>query len=106
VLRRSSDLNELLKTQEMLANHCADNLLDAGGIMVHAACSILKEESEEQVQKLIKRGVVSTLPVQPHEVPGFEDAIDEHGWLRVLPGTLDGDLRSTDGFFVARLLKC
>ena len=46
-----------------------------------------------------------TLPIQPHEVPGFEDAIVENGWLRVLPGVLDGELHSTDGFFVARLIK-
>lgn len=48
---------------------------------------------------------METLPIQPHEVPGFEGAIDENGWLRALPGVLKGDLRSTDGFFVARLVK-
>jgi 16S rRNA (cytosine967-C5)-methyltransferase len=91
--------------QEVLANHCGENVLDVGGVMVYATCSILKEESEDQVQKLIDRGNVETLPIRPHEVPGFEDAIDNHGWLRVLPGVLGGHLRSTDGFFVARLVK-
>mmetsp|Transcript_567 Transcript_567/g.1235 ORF Transcript_567/g.1235 Transcript_567/m.1235 type:complete len:549 (+) Transcript_567:116-1762(+) len=104
VLRRDSDLRELLEIQEKLANHCG-TLLDVGGIMVYATCSILKEESEDQVQRLIERGNLETLPIQSHEVPGFEDAIDENGWLRVLPGVLKGDLRSTDGFFVARLTK-
>ncbi|KAL7518595.1 hypothetical protein ACHAWX_003407 [Stephanocyclus meneghinianus] len=42
VLRRSSDLKELLQIQESLANHCVDNILDAGGILVYATCSILK----------------------------------------------------------------
>jgi len=79
--------------------------LEAGGIMVYATCSILKLESEDQVQKLIDQGNVETLPIKPHEVPGFEDAIDDNGWLRVLPGILEGELRSTDGFFVARLVK-
>lgn len=105
VLRRGSDLKELIKTQEMLAMHCADNILDVGGVMVYATCSILKEESEDQVQKLIEKGNVETLPIQAHEVPGFEDAIDDNGWLRVLPGILKGELRSTDGFFVARLVR-
>ena len=105
VLRRGSDLSELLEIQEILANHCADNVLDAGGIMVYATCSILKEESEGQVQKLLERGGMETLPIQGHEVPGFEDAIDNNGWLRVLPGILEGELSSTDGFFVARLVK-
>ena len=105
VLRRDPDLKELIKIQQMLANHCADTILCEGGIMVYATCSILKEESEDQVRKLIERGNVETLPIQPHEVPGFEDAIDEHGWLRVLPGVLKGNLRSTDGFFVAKLIR-
>jgi 16S rRNA (cytosine967-C5)-methyltransferase len=105
VLRRDPDLKELVKIQQVLANHCADTILDKGGIMVYATCSLLREESEDQVRKLIERGNVETLPIQPHEVPGFEDAIDEQGWLRVLPGILEGDLRSTDGFFVARLVR-
>jgi len=73
----------------------------------------LKEESELQVEKLIARGkdknegraVMKTLPIHPHEVPGYEGAIDGNGWLRVLPGVLEGHLMSTDGFFVARLVK-
>jgi len=105
VLRRGSDLEELLTTQEMLAAHCADNILDAGGVMVYATCSLIKAESEDQVTKLIERGNVETLPIQAHEVPGFEDALDDNGWLRVIPGVLEGELRSTDGFFVARLVR-
>eukprot|EP00571_Detonula_confervacea_P005767 CAMPEP_0172327550 /NCGR_PEP_ID=MMETSP1058-20130122/59875_1 /TAXON_ID=83371 /ORGANISM="Detonula confervacea, Strain CCMP 353" /LENGTH=555 /DNA_ID=CAMNT_0013044629 /DNA_START=49 /DNA_END=1712 /DNA_ORIENTATION=- len=104
VLRKGSNLEELLETQEMLANHCADNILDVGGVMIYATCSMLKEESEDQVQKLIERGNMETVPIQPREVPGFEDAIDDHGWLRVLPGILEGDLSATDGFFVAKLV--
>jgi 16S rRNA (cytosine967-C5)-methyltransferase len=73
--------------------------------MVYATCSILKEESEDQVLKLIERGNVETLPIRQHEVPGFGGAIDDNGWLRVFPGVLEGDLRSTDGFFVARLIR-
>jgi len=105
VLRRTDNLTELLSIQETLANHCADNILNVGGIMVYATCSILKEESEDQVHKLIQRGNVETLPIQPHEVPGFEQAVDDNGWLRVLPGVLEGGLQSTDGFFVARLTR-
>jgi 16S rRNA (cytosine967-C5)-methyltransferase len=105
VLRRDSDLTQLTIIQEKLANHCADKILADGGVMVYATCSLLKEESEDQVQKLIERGNIETLPIQSHEVPGFGDAIDSNGWLRVLPGLLGGDLRSTDGFFVARLIR-
>ncbi len=74
---------------------------------------MIQEESELQVERLIARGniedkgrtIMKTLPIQPHEVPGFEGAIDENGWLRVLPGVLEGHLMSTDGFFVARLVR-
>jgi len=104
VLRRDSDISELLDIQEVLANHCAE-ILPVGGIMVYATCSLLKEESEAQVKKLVEKGLVETLPIRPFEVPGFEDAIDENGWMRVIPGVLDGELRSADGFFAARLIK-
>ena len=67
---------------------------------------VFQDESEYQVAKLLaNNNSMTTLPIQPNEVPGFEGAIDENGWLRVLPGVLDGDLQSTDGFFVARLIK-
>ena len=122
VLRKDpTDLDELLLTQEALANHCADVILEKGGIMVYATCSLLKRESEDQVKKLIWRGhqqqkqssktnvrkvgKMETLPFLPGEIPGFDDAIDENGWLRVLPGLLNGELKSCDGFFVARLIK-
>lgn len=103
VLRRSSDIGELLEIQQTLACHCVD-ILDEGGILVYATCSLLKAESEDQVSKLVSNGLVDTLPIKENEVPGFEDSIDSNGWLRVIPGTLDGALSSTDGFFVARLI--
>jgi 16S rRNA C967 or C1407 C5-methylase (RsmB/RsmF family) len=79
--------------------------------MVYATCSLLALESEDQVRKLLARGdtqgeaVMKTVPFKPGEIPGFDNAIDENGWLRVLPGVLEGDLSSCDGFFVARLQK-
>ena len=111
VLRRDENLGNLLEVQEKLANHCADQILAPGGIMVYATCSLLKQESELQVEKLIGRGkngncaILETVPFTPGEIPGFDDAIDENGWLRVLPGMLSGSLSSCDGFFVARLKR-
>jgi 16S rRNA (cytosine967-C5)-methyltransferase len=111
VLRRDANLGNLLDTQNVLATHCADNILAMHGIMVYATCSLLALESEDQVRKLLARGdtqgeaVMKTVPFKPGEIPGFDNAIDENGWLRVLPGVLEGDLSSCDGFFVARLQK-
>jgi 16S rRNA (cytosine967-C5)-methyltransferase len=85
VLRKDGDLGNLLDTQEILANHCADNILQSGGVMVDATCSLLARESEDQVHKLLTRGAMKTLPFAEGEIPGFDDAIDANGWLRVLP---------------------
>lgn len=111
VLRRDQDLGNLLEVQQKLAQHCADHILAPSGIMVYATCSILKQESENQVEKLLARGrngkgaLLETIPFMPGEVPGFDNAIDDNGWLRVLPGVLPGSLSSCDGFFVARLKR-
>ena len=108
VMRRSQDITELLKTQELLANHCADEILLPGGVLVYATCSILKEESEYQVQKLLSRNIgakMETIPFQPGEIPGFDGCIDENGWMRVLPGSLQCSIGPCDGFFVARLRR-
>lgn len=107
VLRKDPTVlsNGLLETQEALANHCADVILRKGGILVYSTCSLLKRESEDQVDKLISKGSMKTLPILPGEIPGFDNMIDTNGWLRVLPGVSEGHLRSCDGFFVARLIK-
>jgi 16S rRNA (cytosine967-C5)-methyltransferase len=108
VMRRSHDVKELLQTQEQLTNHCVDNILRPGGILVYATCSILKEESEHQVQKLLSRSTgikVETIPFQLGEIPGYDPCIDENGWMRVLPGSLQSTIGPCDGFFVARLRR-
>jgi len=105
VLRRDSDLGNLPEVQEALLNHCSDNVLDAGGILVFATCSLLKRESEDQVKRLLQRGTMRTIPFLPGEIGGFDGAIDENGWLRVLPGVMEAPMNSVDGFFVARLQK-
>lgn len=107
VLRRDEDISDLKQVQEKLANHCAENLLKPGGVMVYATCSTLKQESEEQVHKLLQKfaGQLETVPFENGEIIGFDDAIDANGWMRVLPGALGGVLAGCDGFFLARLKR-
>jgi 16S rRNA (cytosine967-C5)-methyltransferase len=109
VLRRDSDYRQLLRVQQELAQHAANNIVKIGGILVYATCSLLKEESEEQVKTLLQpqqHGAgLETVPFELGEIPGFDNAIDENGWIRVLPGSLSGSLGQCDGFFVARLRR-
>lgn len=120
VLRKTINLPELVATQRGLLTHAVDDLLRPGGIMVYATCSLLQQEGEDQMRWLLsaarreeRSGIdqdhnsatMETVPFVPGEIPGFDDAIDENGWLRILPGTLPGHLRFCDGFFIARMRK-
>ena len=109
VLRKSRDgVDELVQTQRELVVNTVDNLLAPGGIMVYATCSLLQCESEDQMKWLLNRkegAEMENIPFVPGEIPGFDDAIDENGWIRVIPGTLPGSLSQCDGFFVAKLRR-
>ena len=88
--------------------HTVDNILDVGGIMVYATCSLLRQEGEDQMKWLLSRtegAKIENIPFRPGDVPGFDEAIDENGWIRIIPSALPGDLGSCDGFFVARMRK-
>jgi len=116
VLTKSIGLKDLVSIQQELIVHAATNILDVGGVLVYATCSLLKEEGEDQVDWLLSQGVsgknektrrvtLETIPFEPGELPGFDDCIDRNGWLRVIPGVLPGPLKFCAGFFVARLRK-
>ncbi|VEU42801.1 unnamed protein product [Pseudo-nitzschia multistriata] len=112
VLRKSIDITELSAIQRELLVHAADNILEVGGVLVYATCSLLKQEGEDQINWLLSEvgsnasnAQLETIPFAPGEIPGFDDCIDENGWLRVIPGVLPGSLKFCDGFFVARLVK-
>lgn len=118
VLRKYINLDELTAIQNELCVHAVDNILDIDGVLVYATCSLLKQEGEDQIQKLLSSYSASssssssslsysleTIPFTPGELVGFDECIDEDGWLRVIPGVLQNSLQYCDGFFVARLRK-
>jgi 16S rRNA (cytosine967-C5)-methyltransferase len=111
VLRRSENYEDLVETQFRLACNAVDNILSEGGILVYATCSLLKQESEHQILRLLDSypGVMEQLPIQEGELPGFDSCINAtHGWVRVLPGDPElvaSGMDPCDGFFVARLRK-
>jgi 16S rRNA (cytosine967-C5)-methyltransferase len=70
-------------------------LLDTGGILLYATCSVLKDENDRQIKQFLER-------TSGAEILGFDG-----DWGRpvttgrqILPGDFD-----MDGFFYARLRK-
>mmetsp|Transcript_44001 Transcript_44001/g.51539 ORF Transcript_44001/g.51539 Transcript_44001/m.51539 type:complete len:338 (+) Transcript_44001:857-1870(+) len=102
-------INALMELQHTLLTHVIDNVLEVGGVVVYSTCSVLKCESEDQINRVLNNSSgskVEILPFGPDEIPGFgPDAIGADGFIRIVPEVLDGDYRSCDGFFVARLVK-
>lgn len=94
-------LEELIKrsakTQEELLTK-ALKILRPGGEMVYSTCSILQEENEDVLQKVLKKSNASIVP------------IDEIQGVPVLPVKLDGTIcvcptDKYEGFFVCKIKK-
>lgn len=78
----------------------AINVLKPGHEMIYSTCSILKEENEEIVSKILKETRTEIIPI---EFEGKED-------IPVLPTKIDGTLcvcpnEYYEGFFIAKLRK-
>ncbi len=100
---------EKVFTKELVQRSCktqydllkkAVNILKSGQEMVYSTCSILKEENENNIQKLLNQNIVEILP------------IDENLFLNVpiLPSSIKGTLTICptelyEGFFMAKLKK-
>lgn len=78
----------------------ASNLLKQGKEMVYSTCSILANENEEIVQKILKQGNAEIVPIQ---FKGIEQ-------LPLLPTKIEGTLcvcpnELYEGFFIAKIRK-
>ena len=84
--------------QRELLDAMAD-LVEPGGLLVYATCSLEPEENEAQIESfLIRHGDFRMEPPEPTWVP--DEATDENGYLRVLPWKWN-----TDGAFASRLRR-
>lgn len=100
---RETQVPDLARLQVRML-HKALDLLKSGGTLVYAVCSLLPEEGEEQVARiLVERSDVERVPVTPDEVAGL-NVINKDGDIRCLPHRL-ADEGGMDGFFAARLKK-
>jgi 16S rRNA (cytosine967-C5)-methyltransferase len=80
-------------------------LVEPGGTLVFAVCSLEREEGEEQIAVFLSQHPeFSRAPIAADEVFGNSDWITPDGDLRTLPCYLS-DKGGMDGFFAARLKR-
>lgn len=97
-------LQDLIKTQEALLEKSAQ-LLKKDGVLLYCTCSLLREEGEEQIAKILAKDKSLRLsPIQPHELPGLDIALTPEGMMRIHPFHWP-EAGGIDGFFAARLIK-
>jgi 16S rRNA (cytosine967-C5)-methyltransferase len=94
-LASAKNIRALAETQARLLDH-AVGLVPRHGRLIYCTCSLEPEEGERQIAALNDRFAnVRVDPVAAHELPhGLAPAPE--GWVRTVPGDLDG-------FFIARL---
>jgi 16S rRNA (cytosine967-C5)-methyltransferase len=94
-------LNMAVKALEILeAGAC---MVNPGGLLVFAVCSLDKEEGEEQVRLFLDRNQeFARAKISAEEVFGHAEWLTPDGDLRTLPFQMDGGI---DGFFAARFRK-
>jgi 16S rRNA (cytosine967-C5)-methyltransferase len=95
IIEQSADLQ-----QRLLAR--AADWVRPGGSLVYAVCSLEPQEGEERIEQFL--GDRPDYRLEP--APVLADGIAQHprGWVRVLPGMLEGE-GGLDGFFTAHLVR-
>lgn len=72
-----------------------------GGTLVYSVCSLEPQEGEAIVSAFLASN--SDYEISASDMPDFVTPSSE-GWVRILPGLLEGD-GGLDGFFTARLVR-
>ncbi|HRK24232.1 MAG TPA: 16S rRNA (cytosine(967)-C(5))-methyltransferase RsmB [Beijerinckiaceae bacterium] len=99
-----ADLAALIAVQRRLVDH-AWTLLEPGGVLVYATCSLEPEEGEEQIARFLADHSDAELdPIGAAEAGDCAEMITAGGLMRALPCHL-GTFGGCDGFFSARLRK-
>lgn len=91
-------LNNCIKTQEQLLDK-ALQILKKGNTMVYSTCSILYEENERQLEKLINQNKIEIIPIDDifEDMPKLPTKIK--GTICVCPNNL------YEGFFISKIKK-
>jgi 16S rRNA (cytosine967-C5)-methyltransferase len=103
-LKSVQDMRRMMDTQARLLEN-AVKMLAPGGMLVYCTCSLQKDESERQVEKLLAaHKAMKREPVRPLELGDIKGIITTEVDVRVLPFHLAA-YGGMDGFFVSRLRK-
>ncbi|MBV8806273.1 MAG: 16S rRNA (cytosine(967)-C(5))-methyltransferase RsmB [Sinobacteraceae bacterium] len=100
LLRRPADIPSFAALQEQILR-AAFGMLAVGGRLVYCTCSVLPQENEEVLERLLSSDPtarVAKLPTAGSLVPG---AVDKKIGIQLIPGSRAG----TDGFYYACLEK-
>ncbi|MEM1379997.1 MAG: transcription antitermination factor NusB [Pseudomonadota bacterium] len=100
---RETQVPDLVRLQARMLDK-AIALTRPGGTLVYAVCSLLPEEGEKQIEKVLSsRTDVVRVPVTSDDVAGLP-VVTKAGDVRCLPHKLKAQ-GGMDGFFAARLHK-
>jgi 16S rRNA (cytosine967-C5)-methyltransferase len=107
-LKQAGDIAQLAELQQRMLGRALD-WLRPGGTLVFCTCSLERAEGPDQLGRLLaRRSDVRIAPIEPDEVGGRGEWLDDFGALRTLPHFLqlsDPDLSGMDGFYAVRLVK-
>ncbi|AUD79987.1 16S rRNA (cytosine(967)-C(5))-methyltransferase RsmB [Kangiella profundi] len=96
LLRKASDIDQLVELQQQILEHLWSKL-KAGGRLLYATCSILPQENEQQIGQFLERHSNATLiPLAPE----IQQLSHSKTGCQLIPGQL-----SMDGFYYALLEK-
>jgi 16S rRNA (cytosine967-C5)-methyltransferase len=99
-----ADVTRMAELQARLLE-AAVAMLEPGGVLVYASCSLQPEEGTQAIERALAAGLpVARLPVQASELDGLPVDLTDHGDVRTLPCHLAGR-GGLDGFFIARLRR-
>ncbi|HWY66481.1 MAG TPA: hypothetical protein VNX61_14810, partial [Rhizomicrobium sp.] len=80
-------------------------MVEAGGLLVFAVCSLDREEGEEQINAFLDaHAEFSRAPITAEDLFGHGEWITPDGDMRTLPCHF-GDKGGMDGFYAARLKR-
>jgi len=95
--RQTIDLAEIADRQCRILSNAASRVRK-GGVLVYAVCSVLREEAEDVVEKVLaSRADLMPIPIPD---PGLREMANGAASLRLVP-----HLHGTDGYFIASFVR-